>query len=294
MERDKTSRNLFLAPALAILLLFTAYPLVYSIYLSLHHWDFGAPRETMTWAGLGNFCRAITDPYFWISFKNTAIFLVTSLSIEFVLGFLVASFFLHHRSSPYRGLIRVLRPFILLPMIISPVAVGMMWRLLFNYELGLVNYFLSVFEIPGIAWLTDTRFALGAVIFTDIWEWTPFMFLIFLSGLASVSQAPIESASIDGANRFQILVHIKLPLMQPIILVALLVRGIDIIKMFDLVFVMTMGGPGTTTETLSLYGYRQSFMQSNMGYGSAVSFLLTGIVTVIGLLIIRQMYRELE
>lgn len=179
-------------------------------------------------------------------------------------------------------------------MIISPVAVGMMWRLLFNYELGLVNYFLSVFEIPGIAWLTDTRFALGAVIFTDIWEWTPFMFLIFLSGLASVSQAPIESASIDGANRFQILVHIKLPLMQPIILVALLVRGIDIIKMFDLVFVMTMGGPGTTTETLSLYGYRQSFMQSNMGYGSAVSFLLTGIVTVIGLLIIRQMYRELE
>jgi len=279
---------------MVILLMFTIYPLFYGIYLSLHSWDFGAPLETMKWAGFTNFIRIFSDASFWSSAKNTLFFIIFGVTGQFLLGFALASLVVKKRNSSYERLIWFVRPLILLPMIVSPVVVGLMWRQLYNFELGMFNYLFGLIGIPPQAWMTDLRFVLPAVIITDIWEWTPFMFLIFLSGLSTIPPAPIESARVDGANKFQILRHITLPLMGPLILVAVLIRGIDVIKIFDLVYIMTSGGPGNATETLSLFAYRNAFLKSDIGYGAALSFFLTFVVTIVGLFTVKKLYKEVD
>ena len=285
---------LLLIPTMAILLLFTVYPLGYSIFLSLHSWDLGAPKEMMKWVGFSNFSRAFTDINFWMSLKNTLIFVVFAVLGEFVLGFSLALLVVKRKNNPFARLITVIRPLILLPMIVTPVVVGLMWRLLYNYELGMVNYFLGFFGIGPQSWLTNLKIVLPVVILTDIWEWTPFMFLIFMSGLSALPAAPLESAKVDGASFFQVIRHITLPLLSPLILVAVMIRGIDVIRIFDLVYVMTAGGPGNATETMSLFGYREAFMKSSLGYGSAVALILTIFVTAAGMFAVRRMYQEVE
>lgn len=274
--------------------MFTIYPLFYAIYLSLHNWNFGAPLSTMRFVGGQNFVKAFTDPFFWISMKNTAVYLVFAVGGEFLLGFAIAYFVTTRRSGSFAGFIQAIKPLVLLPMIVTPVVVALMWRQLYNVELGLINFALERIGIPGQSWLTDTRLVLGAVIVTDIWEWTPFMFLVCLSALMSLSEEPVESARVDGANALQVLVHIILPMISPLILVAVLIRSIDLIKIFDLVFIMTAGGPGNATEVISLFAYRQGFMKSDIGYGSAVSLMLTVLVTLAGLFAVRKLYRETE
>ena len=290
----RSAPYLLLLPTLVILLMFTIYPLFYAIYLSLHNWNFGAPLSTMRFVGGQNFVKAFTDPFFWISMKNTAVYLVFAVGGEFLLGFAIAYFVTTRRSGSFAGFIQAIKPLVLLPMIVTPVVVALMWRQLYNVELGLINFALERIGIPGQSWLTDTRLVLGAVIVTDIWEWTPFMFLVCLSALMSLSEEPVESARVDGANALQVLVHIILPMISPLILVAVLIRSIDLIKIFDLVFIMTAGGPGNATEVISLFAYRQGFMKSDIGYGSAVSLMLTVLVTLAGLFAVRKLYRETE
>jgi len=248
----------------------------------------------MRFVGGQNFVKAFTDPFFWISMKNTAVYLVFAVGGEFLLGFAIAYFVTTRRSGSFAGFIQAIKPLVLLPMIVTPVVVALMWRQLYNVELGLINFALERIGIPGQSWLTDTRLVLGAVIVTDIWEWTPFMFLVCLSALMSLSEEPVESARVDGANALQVLVHIILPMISPLILVAVLIRSIDLIKIFDLVFIMTAGGPGNATEVISLFAYRQGFMKSDIGYGSAVSLMLTVLVTLAGLFAVRKLYRETE
>lgn len=278
---------LLLVPTLAVLLALTIYPLFYSIYLSLHQWDLGSPLHTMRWVGARNFVRLLNDETFRVAMRNTFVFVVAAVAGEFLLGLGLALIAVR-RISRAEG---VFRSFILLPMIITPVVVGMMWRLMYNYDLGMINYFLSLVHISGQSWLTDLRLVMLVVILTDIWQWTPFMFLMLLAGLSAVPTEPIEAARVDGASSWQTFQHITWPLLTPIVLVAIMIRSIDAVKVFDLVYIMTFGGPGNTTETLSLYAYRMGFIRSDIGYGAAIALLLTVIVTVLSIIAVRRLSR---
>ena len=281
---------LFLVPTLAILLVYTVYPLFYSIYLSLNHWDLGSPLRSMRWVGGKNYARLLADDSFRVALKNTFVFVVSAVTGEFLLGLGLALIAVR-RLSKAEG---VIRSFILLPMIVTPVVVGMMWRLMYNHDLGMLNYFLGLIGVPGQSWLTDLRLVMPVVILTDIWQWTPFMFLMLLAGLSSLPIEPMESARVDGASAWQSFLHITWPLLAPTVLVAVLIRSVDAVKVFDLVYIMTFGGPGNATETLSLYAYRKGFIQSDIGYGAAVALVLTVIVTILSTITVRRLYHETD
>ena len=294
MREKKSLPYLLLTPTLAILFFFAAFPLIYGIYVSLFKYDLGAPRELMKFIGLNNYKDLFTDPYFWKSLWITFLYVVTALILEFSIGLLLALAVTRSQDRRLEAIMAAIRPFLFLPMIVTPVVVGLMWRQLFNFELGLVNYFFSLVGIPPQTWLTNKALVLPVIIFTDVWEWTPFMFLIFLSGLSSIPPDPIESAMVDGAGHLRILFMIKLPLMIPIIQVVLLIRGIDLIKFLDIIYVLTGGGPGNATEVLSLFAYRKAFLSSQLGYGSAVAVIITLLVTIIGINIVNRMYKEMK
>jgi multiple sugar transport system permease protein len=244
----------------------------------------------MRWVGGDNFARLLTDATFRVAFRNTLVFVFFAVTGEFLLGLGLALVAVR-RLSRAEGLFRSL---ILLPMIVTPVVVGMMWRLLYNHELGMINYFLSLVGLPGQSWLTDLRLVMPVVILTDIWQWMPFMFLMLLAGLSSIPTEPLEAARVDGANAWQTFRHVTWPLLTPIVLVAVMIRAIDAVKVFDLVYIMTFGGPGNATETLSLYAYRMGFIRSDIGYGAAISLVLTVVVTVLSMVAVRRLSRQVD
>lgn len=169
----------------------------------------------------------------------------------------------------------------------TPVVVGIIWRLMYNPDLGMLNYFLTLFGFSPVNWTGMPGTALPSVMMADIWEWTPFMALIMLAGLHALPRGPFEAASVDGASWWQTLRYVTLPLLSPAMLVALLIRLMDSFKTFDLIFVLTQGGPGMSTEILNYYTYRYGFKFFHMGYASALSWLLVVVVTIISLILIR-------
>jgi len=276
---------LFIGPAILVLLGITIYPLLYSLYMSFHSVFLTKMHLGIPFVGLGNFRAALQDPLFWISLKNTLVFSIVGVSLEFALGFLIALMVeaLLGRTST------IIRTILLLPMIMAPVVVALIWRFMYNTDFGIINYFLSLVGFAKQVWLSSTAMAMPAVIAMDVWQWTPFMFLILLAGLQSLPYSPYEAAYIDGASRVQAFLYITLPLLRPILLISLLLRLIDSIKTFDNIFVLTGGGPGSATELLSLYIYRVGFRHFNLGYGGAMSYILLIIVVVLSRQLIRRL-----
>ena len=186
------------------------------------------------------------------------------------------------------------RAILLIPMMLPPVVVGVVWRLMFNPDFGAINGTLKGAGVntEALTWTASPGLALASVIAVDVWQWTPFMFLILLAGLQAIPQEPYEAAMIDGSNWWQTFRHITLPMLKPAILIALLLRTMDLLRVFDQIFILTEGGPGFATETVSLYIYRTAFRFADFGYAAAMSFVLLALTNIISLVYIRLLQRQ--
>ena len=265
-----------LAPAVTVLLALSIYPLIYSIKIS-----FQSPAGAAT---LQNFTRLFTDQFFHSALAHTFIYAAMALTIEFFIGLALAVLL----NEQIRGR-SVVRSLLLVPMMLPPVVVGVVWRLMLNSNFGAVNGTLQSLGVntDALTWTASPKLAMAAVIIADVWQWTPFIFLILLAGLQAIPQEPYEAALIDGSSRWQTFLHVTLPLLKPAILIALLLRTMDLLRVFDQIFILTEGGPGFATETVSLYIYRTAFRFSNFGYAAAMSFVLLIITNVISVGYIR-------
>jgi multiple sugar transport system permease protein len=281
--RRKHSWFFFLAPAVAILLSIVIFPMLYSLILSFHDWNI-IRSQAWKWIGIDNYRTILfEDPYFWTTFKVTALYLTGTISLQFSFGLIIA-LILNQITGKIIGF---LRPALIIPTIMTPVVVGIIWRLMYNPDIGMLNYFLAVFGFSPINWTGMPGTALPSVMMADIWEWTPFMALVMLAGLKALPQEPFEAALVDGATAWKTFRYITLPLLAPTMLVALLIRLMDAFKTFDLIFVLTQGGPGMNTEILNYYTYRYGFKFFHLGYASALSWLLVVIVTIVSILFIK-------
>jgi multiple sugar transport system permease protein len=257
------------------------FPVGYTLYFSVHEW-FASSASPPVFVGLDNFLRMAGDERFLLGLARTLGYTVVSVAGALVLGTALA--LLLNRSFPGRGIVRSL---FMLPMMATPVAISLVWLLMYDPSLGVLNYFLSLFGMQPRLWVNDPQFAMLWLIVVDIWEWTPLIMLIALGGLASLPSEPFEAAYVDGASTLQIFRHVTLPLLRPYLVIAVLFRGIDALKTFDQIYVITGGGPGFATETLNIYIYRNAFEYLHIGYASAMLVVFFLIVTAISMLLIR-------
>jgi len=268
---------LLLIPAFILIFSVLLYPLIVSLVLSFHEWTFSTyGRGKVPFIGLGNFIEMSTDPYFWRSILNTLIFSGSSLTIEFFLGLGVA--LLLNRKLVGKGIIRTL---VILPFVLSNAVIGLNWRLMYNYDYGIINYFLSIFNMKPILWLSDPTKAMFSIIIVDVWNCTSFVVLLLLSGLQAIPQTPYEAAKIDGATGWQVFRFITLPLLRPIILVILIWRTMDLFRCFDMIYILTGGGPSHATEVLSIYSYYKGFRYFNLGYAAAAAWVLVALIMIV-------------
>lgn len=277
-----------LLPAVAWLGVLIVAPIAYSFVLSFFDWSLTDLDKAKPFVGLANFERLVSDPMVRTALVNTVVFVVASVTVELVLGFVIASALFEIT----RGR-RLANALILLPMIIAPVITALLWRYLLDPQFGLVSQLL---RLAGIAdsfdWFGTESRALAGLIMVDVWQWTPFVILILHAGMLSISSELFEAATVDGASRPRISWHIVLPALQPLFLLVLLFRTIDTYRIFDTVFVLTKGGPGTATETIGLYTYRTGFSYFDMGYAMALSIFILATVVVIALFYVRLLRRR--
>lgn len=271
---ERRVATMLLLPAVLFLLLMTIFPTIYSLWMSMQQYNLSRP-DLATFVGSRNYVQLLQDDIFWKSLRITLIFSLAALALQFVIGFAVANMFDRDR----RGM-NLLRTLFIIPVFTSPVALGLTWRYMYQTNYGLINYLLERVGLPRINWLASTDWALPAVIAVDVWMWTPFVALILLAGMQSISPEITEAAELDGLSRFQYLWRIVLPLLMPIIMVVGLIRLIDALKTFDLIYIITRGGPGTATYTLPLHAYATGFASFLMGPSAAISWVLVIIVNI--------------
>jgi multiple sugar transport system permease protein len=283
---DRTFRYWALLPVFVVLLLLTAYPLAQLVSMSLSDYTFGGGSIVAHYSGLRNLELMAEDTVFRAAVRNTLVFVVGVVLVEFVLGFGVA---LLASGLPRGG--GLVKTVLIIPILVPPIAIGTMWRLMYQSEFGVINALLRELRLPTPNWLGDPAIALGSVMIVDVWHWTAFVFLILLAGLESLPAEPFEAAKVDGASAWQAFWALTLPLMRPIILVALMLRTVFAFKVFDEVFLLTTGGPGTATEVVSMYIYKVIFRTMELGYGSFLSLvaaLLTSVFVLAYLWILRH------
>jgi multiple sugar transport system permease protein len=270
---------LLAAPALLIMIAIFVYPLAYSFVMSFFQWDLSA--KSSTFLGLANYTDTLTSPTFDQSLRNQIIFSAVSLTTEVVVGMGIALLI----NSKLRGL-RIARTLLLIPPMVAPAVVGLNFRWLFNTQYGLFDAGLRTVGLPPIPWLSDPNWALASVIIADVWQNTPLLVLLFLAGLQSVPQEPLEAAAVDGASAWRTFWEIILPLLRPVIFVALMLRIIDTFRTFDVVWLMTQGGPGGATTLITVNAYLLAFQSVDFGHAAAVSY----IALVMSLLLIGARY----
>lgn len=266
---NRLTPYLFLAPAIVILCAALLYPIGYMIYASFLNWNPSQRIGDADWVGLANYVKLFSDAQFHESFVVTITFASAVVSAEMVLGVGLALLL----DRDIRGL-SVLRTLFILPMMIAPIVVGLMWRYMYHPTVGVFNRTLVSLGFDPIPWLSESRWALSSVIIADIWQWTPFIFILSLAALQSLPRSAIEAAKIDGATGWQQILHIKLPLMLPVLIVATLLRLIDAFKVLEVILVLTNGGPGLSTEILSLRISRTASEFRELGLAAAMSNLL--------------------
>ncbi len=266
----------YIAPSFVVMAVILIYPLGYSLWLSFHRWTLRTFKQGVPFVGFENYQQLFSNPEFWNSLRITFTFVFLAISFEFILGMGLALLLNHDLKA--KGLIR---SFILLPMMCTNVVIGLTWRLLFNYEFGIINYYLNQLGFASVEWLSSPKIALWSVVLVDVWNTTSFVALLLLAGLQSLPEEPFEAARIDGANSVQTFLYLTLPLLRQTILVALLWRLIDTFRIFDVVYLLTAGGPARTTETVSIYIYRYGFQAFNLGFASAASYIMIVIMLII-------------
>jgi multiple sugar transport system permease protein len=285
-RRELLLPALFIAPAVAVLLSLSIYPLIYSVTISLQ-------KETpggVVW-GIGNFARLVSDSFFLTAMAHTFVYAAAALTCEFLLGLGLALLL----NSQMRGR-GIFRASLLVPMMLPAVVVGVVWRLMLNPNFGAINGTLKQFGIntESLTWTASPKLAMVSVIVVDVWQWTPFVFLVLLAGLQAIPLEPYEAALIDGSSRWQTFRHVTLPLLKPSILIVLLLRTMDLLRVFDQIFILTEGGPGFATETISLYIYRTAFRFFDFGYAAAMSFVLLALTNVISAIYIKFLQAKEE
>ena len=285
---DRGVGVLFLTPSIGLLVVLLLGPFIYMVAISFTDLSFALPGRDGNFVGFDNYRRLMQDdPVFWSSFRTTMVFVFGVVSIEFVLGFALALILFHHIQRR-----RVVLTLLLIPMMLAPVAVGLMWKLMLQGEFGMLTYYLRAIGLmgPQTALLGDYRLVLATVMAIDVWEWTPFVTLVILAGLLALPREPFEAAIMDGAGTWRIFRDITVPLLRPIIALVLLLRGIDAFKEFDKVFILTGGGPGTATELLSIYTWRVNFRQWDLGYGAVSAFMVYLVVLILCAVFYKAVY----
>ena len=277
----------FIAPAVFVVLVVVIYPIIFSTGVSFFRVTFAS--QSRPFVGLQNFERMLTNDDFLESAFNTIYYVIFSVSGSFLLGFGVA--LLIRRVTVGRDLLRLI---LIIPITMAPIVVGLMWNWMLDPLFGLINWFLDLLGIPGQTMLAQASTARLTVVLVDIWQWYPLVFLIIEAGMATLPRAPYESARLEGVSSWMIFRRITLPLLRPVILVALLLRTVDAFRTFDIVRVMTDGGPALTTETLSLYLYRTAFTFNKLSRAAAGSILMLLLIGLVSAMMFRYLYRDIE
>lgn len=279
---EKHMPLLFILPCILILLAVSVFPFIYSLLLSFNSWEMGSglPRRFVAFANYG---RLFTDLRFGNSILNMGKVLLFGVSLQFLIGLTLAM--LLNRAFRARNLITTL---FLLPMMIAPVVVGCNWKMIYNYTYGPLNHILRVLGLgEGVNWLGSMKVAMPAIIISDIWEWTPFMMIVLLAGLQTISVELYEAAKVDGASRWQVFWRITLPILKPIIIITILIRAMDVFKLFDIVVLLTQGGPAGASETVSYYNYLTGFKYFNMGYAAAIAYFQLIVIIIVANIFLR-------
>jgi multiple sugar transport system permease protein len=246
---EKNIKWIYTMPAVLFVAVMMVFPVGYTLWLSFHEWDMSAVTPPL-WVAFENYKTLFQDELFLDALWLTFTFTVVAVVIETILGILLALLMNQHIVG--KGLVKTL---FLLPMVATPVAVGLVWILIYEPNIGIANVFLQAIGLPPQEWLASPDLVMPSLIFIDVWEWTPMIALIVLAGLVSLPKDPYEAAIVDGANTFQVFWNITLPLLKPTIYSAVLLRLIDALKTFDIIYATTQGGPGTSSQTLNIYGY---------------------------------------
>jgi multiple sugar transport system permease protein len=279
---DLTIRNLFIIPTVAFLIIFNVFPLLYSLWFSFT--DFRASsRASANFVGFENYAAILADPVIWRTFSTTMWYVIVSVTGQFIVGFGLA--LLLNRTIPFKGFITTL---LLLPMMLSPVVVGLFWKLIYDPSWGILNHALG---LGKVAWLTDPNLALYAVAITDIWMWSPFVMLLSLAGLSAVPKHLYEAATIDRAGRLYTFFRITLPLVAPILMIAVIFRTMEAFKTFDVAFVMT-GQP--SAELISSRLYKMAFQQWQTGASSAFAYIVLIMILAITNIYVKYLNKAKE
>jgi multiple sugar transport system permease protein len=281
---DRWFKHQLIAPAIFLLLLIGLFPLIYSLIVSFQR--ITMMEEDYSFAGFANYAQLFKDTRLWQSLLHTAIITIIALPVELIAGLLMAQLFLERL--PGR---QIFVSLLVLPTVISPIVAGATWRLLFDNRYGPINQILGWFAGEPVAalWTVNPNLVYPAIILCEIWQWTPFMFLILLAALSNVDRSLTEAAEIDGAGYWRTFRKIVLPAIWPVMAIAILIRSLDLVRIFDIIWALTQGGPGTMTETISIYTYVQGFNQFETSYTAAIAFLVIVLLTVIVTWAIRRM-----
>lgn len=263
----------FVIPALIVVLGVIIFPWLFTIWMSLHEWKVGSPT---VFVGLSNYLRLPSDPRFVESVGHTLVYTALSVLLPLLLGTLAAVVF--HARFPLRGFLRGL---FILPMMATPVAIALVWTMMFHPQLGILNYLLSLVGLPAQLWVFHPATVIPSLVLVETWQWTPLVMLIVLGGLAAIPAEPYESAEIDGANMWQVFRYITLPLITPFLFIAAMIRMIDAVKSFDIIFAITQGGPGSASETINLYLYSVAFIYYDIGYASAIAVVFFALIVAL-------------
>ncbi len=278
------SRYAFILPATIMILVFSIFPLLFSLTLSFVSWDLSRLEGGIKFVGLDNFIELFSDHRFWNTARVTLIFVLGGVALQYIVGLSIA--LLLNQDIRFRRFFRVV---FLMPMMLTPAAVGYVGRMLFNETQGPVNYLIRHLGGPIVPWLSNAVVALPTLILVDTWEWVPFMIIVLLAGLQSLPPEVFEAAAADGASSFQVFRHITFPMILPTSVTVILIRGLEAFKLFDIVAVMTGGGPGNATESVSWYTYLTALTFGRLGYASAIAYCLLIMVTIFSLVFLRSM-----
>lgn len=265
--------KLMIAPSMVFLVLMSVYPMIFNVYHSFFRYNLARPQSPK-FVGFDNYINALTNPNFLRPLLNTLVFMVSAVSVEFVLGFAIALFFSQQKNGG-----KVIRALLITPTMIAPIVASLMWLLMYNSDYGVIRWLLQLCGVVNPpALLASRTLAMPAVILVDVWQWTPFVMMVIYAGLVAMPKDLCEAACVDGANSRQLLVHIVIPSLKPVIAVVLLMRVMDAFKSFELIYMLTKGGPGNVTETVSYYAYKVGFSFFEIGQSSAICILILFVI----------------
>jgi multiple sugar transport system permease protein len=282
IRRDSLWLAGFSIPALLLVVGVQLYPFLYSAYLSVIDWSLLRSPEPMGFAGVDNFSWVLADPVFRTSIGNSLVITGASVILELVLGIALA-----YLTSGGGWRLRATRTVLILPMVIAPVAAGTLWRMVLNTQSGLAAFVATVSGIPSPEWLSDPVWARAAVVMLEVWQWTPFVMLVVVAGLASIPGEVLEAAAIDGASKWQSFRRVELPLLMPVILVAVMFRTLDSLLSLDSVYALTGGGPGYSTNTITYYIYTLGLRNFDFGVAAAGSWIFMAFTTLVIIVMFR-------